>query len=107
MYKISVPLVRYAEFHEENLAHLRRFGAERVFLCASRGFGSAEEKRAEYARLAENIRFYTAAGYEVGVWISTIGHGGELVGGPDGAPVTDFTRLTGLKGRSTSDSFCP
>lgn len=107
MYKISVPLVRYAEFHEENLAHLRRFGAERVFLCASRGFGSAEEKRAEYARLAENIRFYTDAGYEVGVWISTIGHGGELVGGPDGVPVTDFTRLTGLKGKSTSDSFCP
>lgn len=107
MYKISVPLVRYDEFHEENLAHLRRFGAERVFLCPSRGFGSEEEKRAEYARLAENIRFYTDAGYEVGVWCSTIGHGGELVGGPDGAATANFTRLIGLRGRSTSDSFCP
>ncbi|MBR5519924.1 MAG: hypothetical protein IKU55_04325 [Clostridia bacterium] len=107
MYKIGVPLVRYAEFHEENLAHLRRLGAERVFLCPGRGFGTAEEQAAEYARLAENVKFYTEAGYEVGVWCSTIGHGGELVGASDNGAAMHFTRLIGLKGRSNSDSFCP
>ena len=106
MYKISVPLVRYNEFREENLAMLRRFGAERVFLCPGRGLGTPEENSNTYRILAENIKFYTDAGYEVGVWINTIGHGGDLVGA-EKESAASFTKLVGLKGKSTGDSFCP
>ncbi|MGN1450830.1 MAG: hypothetical protein ACI4XQ_01925 [Eubacteriales bacterium] len=106
MYKISVPMVRYFERHEDNIRQARRLGAERVFLCPGRGLGGAEENDRELSRLRENIRIYEDAGFEVGVWISTLGHGGELVGvGTSGK--RRFTNIVGLRGKAMSDSFCP
>ena len=80
MYKISVPIVRYNEHREENIAQALRFGASRIFLCPGRGLGAQEDCEKELELLAENIKYYEAAGFEVGVWISTIGHGGDLAG---------------------------
>ncbi len=108
MYKISVPLVRYYERHDEILTELEKLGAERVFLCPSRGIGiTEEEKKAELLRLSENIAFFESKGYEVGVWISTIGHGGELLGVIEGGDKPPFTNLVGLRGKVNTDSFCP
>ena len=107
MYKVSVPLVRFYERHDEILAELEKLGAKRVFLCPSRGLGSEEEKKTELARLSENIKFFESEGYEVGVWISTIGHGGELMGVIEGTEKPPFTNLVGLRGKVNTDSFCP
>lgn len=108
MYKISVPLVRFYERHDEILAELQKLQAERVFLCPSRGIGlSDDEKEAELQRLSENIAFFESKGYEVGVWISTIGHGGELLGVIEGTEVPPFTNLVGIRGKVNTDSFCP
>ena len=54
MYDISVPLVRYYENREENIAQARRLGAKRVFLCPSRGLGTDEWCDFELERLKEN-----------------------------------------------------
>ena len=106
MYKISVPLVRYYEHREENIAQARRLGATRVFLCPSRGLGTEEFCSGELLRLEENIKFYEEAGFEVGVWISTIGHGGNLAGAVNGY-YGGMRNLVGIRGNSATDSFCP
>ena len=107
MYKTSVPLMRFFERQEDNIREARRLGASRVFLCVGRGLGDEAANRAELARLAENIPFYEAAGFEVGVWCSTIGHGGPLAGDCGGLPQGGTNNIIGLKGVSTDDSFCP
>ena len=108
MYKISVPLVRYYEKHDLILEELQKLGAERVFLCPSRGICMSEEdKLSELKRLSENIAFFESKGYEVGVWISTIGHGGELLGVIEDGNDPPFTNLKGIKGKVNTDSFCP
>lgn len=106
-YHISVPLVRYWDHPEESLCEAQRLGASRVFLCVSRGLGSEAENRRELEQLAEAIPFYEAAGLEVGVWLSSIGHGGSLTGGHNDT-ADGFTRLVGLHGQICGeDSFCP
>lgn len=106
MYDISVPLVRYYENKEENIAQARRLGAKRVFLCPSRGLGTDEWCDFELERLKENIRYYEDAGFEVGVWISSIGHGGDLVGASNGT-YNGMRNIVGIRGRTATDSFCP
>ena len=106
MYDIAVPLVRYYEHREENIAQARRFGAKRVFLCPSRGLGTDEWLAFELERLKENIRYYEAAGFEVGVWISSIGHGGDLVGAKNGT-YNGMRNIVGIRGGTATDSFCP
>lgn len=106
-YSISVPLVRFWDRPEESLREVQRLGASRVFLCVSRGLNSEAENRRELERLAVAIPFYESAGLEVGVWLSSIGHGGPLTGGHNDA-ARGFTRLVGLHGRICGeDSFCP
>ena len=108
MYKISVPLVRYYERHDEILQELEKLQAERVFLCPGRGIGTtSEEKEAELQRLSDNIAFFESKGYEVGIWISTIGHGGELLGVIENGEKPPFTNLVGIRGKVNTDSFCP
>ncbi|MBQ5973176.1 MAG: hypothetical protein IJL69_03165 [Oscillospiraceae bacterium] len=106
MYRVSVPLVRFYRDQDEAIRQARRLGATRVFLCVGRGLGSEAENAAEIARLAENVPLYRAAGFEVGVWLSTIGHGGELVGAARERG-SRFANIVGLRGKSPSDSFCP
>ncbi|MBR4942352.1 MAG: hypothetical protein IKZ19_10180, partial [Clostridia bacterium] len=106
MHKISVPLVRYYERREENIAEARRLGATRVFVCPSRGLGTKEWCEGELARIEENIKYYEDAGFEVGVWISSIGHGGNLVGAMNDE-YSGMSNVVGIRGNSAGDSFCP
>lgn len=93
---------------EAVLAALRRVGALRVFLCVCRSVASDEAKAAEIASLRRNIPFFESAGLEVGVWMSSFGHGGPLVAAENaGGTNGDFTRLTGFDGATCDDSFCP
>ena len=106
MYKISVPLVRFYDNYEDNIAEAKKLGAERVFFCPCRATSSEEERAAALERIKHSLPVYENAGFDVGVWISTMGHGGPLVGVPnddDGG----FTPVTGVRGVTTSDSYCP
>ena len=107
-YTVSVPLVRFAEHYEENIREVKRLGASRVFLCPGQGFGTEAENERDYEALTRAIPIYRAAGLEVGVWISTIGHGGAHPVPYPAEPEGGFTRLVGLKGQiCAEDSFCP
>jgi len=101
----SVPSTRGAY-----LAELRRAGAGRVFLGGagiSSPIFSKQNIDATIALFAENIAFYTAAGFEVGAWISSLGHGGALAH-EEAQTCADYTHLRGLSnGGEADDSFCP
>lgn len=106
MYKVSVPMVRFADNLEENIVQVKRLGAERIFMCPCRATSSKEEIEKSLDDIRRSLPIYEAAGLEVGVWISTMGHGGSLIGVPDGNS-DDYTHITGLKGVTTEDSLCP
>lgn len=106
MYKVSLPLVRFSENFEDNIAQAKKLGAERIFLCTCRATDSAEKIAEDIERIKISRAVYEAAGFETGVWISTMGHGSELVGiTSDNSD--DYTHITGLRGVTTADSYCP
>lgn len=106
-YKVSVPLTRFtAEDRDAALDELERLGASRVFLCPGRGLDSPEEKLSQLRQIEDGLRFFTQHGYETGVWISTIGHGGSLIGAT-GANSANFIRLKSLEGVEQEGCFCP
>lgn len=98
----STAATRPAFLHE-----LRRAGVDRVFICPGNPFGDEERIRTEMALLTENINFYKENGYEVGVWIGGLGHGGTLAH-EHAKKAQNFTLIVGLgNGGTSSDSFCP
>lgn len=104
MYKLSVPILiaRYPEVKREAwLAELRRAKADRVFLAVCRSVDSAEEKAKALRSLNELIPYFEGAGLEVGVWTSSLGHGGN------GYDHLTYTRIRSVSGDSCGDSMCP
>ncbi|MCQ2471229.1 MAG: hypothetical protein MJ147_04235 [Clostridia bacterium] len=106
MYNISVPLVRFDENFEKNISEARKLGASRILLCPARATSPKEKIESEIKRIEKSIKIYNDAGFETGVWISTMGHGGPLVG-LDSEKEQAYTPITGLHGITTEDSFCP
>lgn len=106
MYKVSVPLVRFYEKYEDNIREAKKLGAERLFLCPCRATAPKEKRDAALEAIRKSREIYEAAGFEVGVWISTMGHGGDLVGVSSDID-EGYTHVTGVRGITTSDSYCP
>lgn len=106
MFKISVPLVRFYDNVEKNIEEAKKLGAERIFFCLGRATAPKEKIDSEIARLEKAIKIYENAGFETGVWISTLGHGGALAGLSSDTD-SDLTLITGLHGITTEDSYCP
>ena len=111
MHTLSVPVTNWSPVQPldcaATLKELRRAGAGRVFLCVCRSVAPEAEKRAQLAALRQNIPFFERAGLEVGVWMSTLGHGGPLVAGGGAEDTVDFPRIVGLSSETCEDSFCP
>ena len=113
MYTVAIPVTnRYSNRRmdcEAVLSELRRAGATRVWLCTARGIEREERLSEELALLKEHRLFFEARGIEVGVWLSSLGHGGTLV--YDDARTLEraarYVKLTGLGGGTCPDSFCP
>ena len=82
-YTLTIPLINALSTpstRETYYGELSRAGAQRVLLCPPRLLGSADERPAVLESLDENLRFYTAKGLEVGVWLDGLGHGAPLTG---------------------------
>ena len=113
MYTVAIPVTnRYSNRRmdcEAVLSELRRADATRVWLCTARGIEREERLSEELALLKEHRLFFEAQGIEVGVWLSSLGHGGTLV--YDDARTLEraarYVKLTGLGGGTCPDSFCP
>ncbi len=79
MYKLSVPMsinVLPDEILEENVKILKESGVERVFLCGVDKITLANSPiYTEPERCKKLIDYYKNNGFEVGIWVNSIGHG--------------------------------
>lgn len=108
MRKVSVPLVRFTEpLRDEILLRLEELGAQRVFLCTDRGIFGDENRKERLDELTESVSFFSSRGYEVGIWLSSLGHGSGLTGLREGEYASRYTNITGITGETAQDSFCP
>ncbi|HHX72802.1 MAG TPA: hypothetical protein GX701_07765 [Clostridiales bacterium] len=103
MYKLSIPLIGDGseKWRSQALHELKRAKADRVFLCPCRSVDSAESKEYGLDFIRRHRPFFEEHGYEVGVWISSLGHGGG------GYEHKSFQRIVPANGHISNDSFCP
>ena len=113
MYKVAIPVTNWYPDRkmdrEATLHELRRAGAGRVWLCVARGIEDESILSAQLKTVKENRLFFEERGVEVGVWLSSIGHGGPLSHEDGGvkAKTDAYVRIEGLNGGVSGDSFCP
>lgn len=94
---------------EDVLAELKRVGADRVWMCGiNRGTAAEEVKQADIEMIRRGLEVFGKAGFEVGVWICSLGHGGLLT--PD--DVQDRSdRYVLMRGVQSKDAipgnYCP
>lgn len=105
--KLYVPLMNSCVTAENRHAYadaLKKCGADFVFLALDRETFFAYEPRA-FEHLSENLRFFTANGFECGVWMQAFGFGGteknHLI--PNGK----YTKIRSVLGEEALDAFCP
>ena len=106
---ISVPLMNglsTAENRPKYVRLLQEAGAGRVFLYLYDCFGEEEELSEIQKTLRENISFFEAAGFEVGVWINSLSQGGPIAHEMRNR-IGDFTHICGLGGGEDNDTLCP
>lgn len=107
---LSLPIINTqstAETRPAFVHEMRRAGVDRVFVFCDNPFG--DEKQLDFLMdlLAENLEYYKNEGFETGVWIGGLGHGGALAH-EKAKKAQAYTLLVGLAGGgSSADSFCP
>ncbi len=109
MYKLQIPVINANIDPEAVLAEIEKAGAHRVWLASARGIEEESTLRKELELLKKHRVFFEERGYEVGVWISSLGHGGALAqDDPEALSRADrYEKLVGLDGGTCGDSFCP
>jgi len=104
MYKLSMP-ISLIEFTEDRIGQLKeelkRSGADRVFITACRSVNSEEDKDASIPQIRRAAEWLRSEGYEPGVWISSLGHGGSMV------EDKGYQYIISATGSYSTDSFCP
>ncbi len=114
MYKTSIPLSLTTLTSESDLPRylndLKQCGAKRVFLC---GFGNIHMKTGrnytEPELIRKTVNYFQAAGLEVGLWVSSFGHGHVLMT-EDGETdeTVKYTQITDISGSANKAfSNCP
>ena len=110
MRRLYIPLMNHMSTEETRAAYveeLRRAKAHRVFIAPHRSYEDCAAEDETMRLLGENIAYYEAAGYEVGVWINGLGHGAVL---SHDAPrvYPDWLHIRGLSNNGMADdSLCP
>ena len=104
MYKLSVPIMS-STVHEGNretyVRLCREAGVDRVFLVG----GSIMEPIPP--TLGENVAYFKAQGFEVGIWTDTIGHGVKLSHVSDSPDTPTFPYMVDLAGDDRPYTNCP
>lgn len=107
---LSIPIMNdmvTPKTRTDYLDELHRAGADRVFLCPENPFGGEPELTDEMTRLRENLIFFRENGFQVGVWINGLGHGGWSMDPKKQEISQNYVLIRGLDGNSAPDSFCP
>lgn len=108
---LSIPIINDMSVSSTRgayLAELRRAGADRVFVSPDGlTVNMIYNLDKTMALVTENIKFYTAAGLDVGIWINGLGHGGPLAH-QGRTEYPGYTHIRGLANAGEAeDSFCP
>ena len=109
--KISVPL-SFNTINEKSLPEyceqLKRVGCERVFICF---IGSLLTSKGAIYSCPEKLSFaiggFKKAGFEVGVWIDTLGHGRPLYSNLTDPELEKYEPILGLDGNGNPYGLCP
>lgn len=108
MFCLSVPFFLNNTKDATNFAEmLKSVGANRVFLVTECVDPNAQNYKAELELIREAINHYKSAGFEVGVWRSTIGHGGPLIHNVHSEDSSPFRLWMDLYGNTVEGNFCP
>ena len=105
MFKLSVPISTKtvnANNREIYLRQLKEAGVDRVFLC---GIGEPADEVPR--RVTENVEYFKSKGFEVGLWISALGHGFVLVSCENDTEQSGFQDIISVKGERISHAHCP
>lgn len=108
MRKLYVPImVDSHQNREAYLKDLKKLGVDRLFLsCGERWPLMSDEMRHAWMReIKDAYDFYTAAGYECGVWICTLGFGAPLFS--DARNTSNLTQIRSIVGKNGGDALCP
>ena len=111
MFKLSVP-ISIATVNKESLPiyldYVKKCDIKRVFIC---GMG---EIYANYSRIYTEpelirnaIKAFKSCGIEVGIWVSTLGHGVALIGSKAYEANGKYTSMEGVMGDKPSHALCP
>lgn len=108
MYCLSVPFFLHTvKDTDAFIARLKKMGVNRVFLCTEIVDPQSERYSEEMEQLCQSISVYREAGFEVGVWRSSIGHGGPLSQSGDEEKPSQFRLWMDGKGNALEENFCP
>jgi hypothetical protein len=112
MYKLSMPIA-LRTINDETLPiyveQARKCGANRIFVC---GLGLIYSKCAllykDPEKVKKAIEYFRAAGFEVGVWVGSLGNGHALATEGRLEENLNFTQITSIRGEAKpSLSNCP
>lgn len=104
MYKITVPVIlgtTYAH-KEETLAELKRCGAQRVAIAPEQAFEKSLISDEALKKLKELIKYFKENGFEVLVWVNSLGH--DRITPPQNDLGYDYIEYIE---RGKVDSLCP
>ena len=104
MYKISAPIMASTVTRENRSKYVklcREAGIGRVFLCTNSPIFPLDPL------LGENIAYFKAEGFEVGIWTDTIGHGAALTHIADTADTSKYQPIVNLLGVTVPYTNCP
>ncbi|MBQ7386772.1 MAG: hypothetical protein IJW03_01260 [Clostridia bacterium] len=109
MSRIFIPVSgRFDQHSDIALADLKAMGASRVFIAIEERFPfeMGERRDRVLSALRDKVKYYTDAGLEAGVWIDTLGYGGEMPS-YDVKSAEGYTRIRSIIGNEQDDALCP
>ena len=110
MRKLYVPISLDPNLnHKRYMQDLKALGVDLVFFSETPYRMVIREQDGSWGAFMENMKeklaLYSANGFETGVWISTLGYGGSLMGSK--ASDRPLTRIRSVVGKESGDALCP
>ncbi|MBQ3170115.1 MAG: hypothetical protein IJB99_10200, partial [Clostridia bacterium] len=111
MYKVSVPVIvgnpRFERYYKRYIELFKEAKVDRVFLCAAMWTSPECEKQRCQALLSRFAPIFKNEGFEVGVWINSLGHGGTCADFVNNDASDGLTRMVSLDGHINYGAYCP
>lgn len=104
---ISISSESFDDVYGRFIDELTAAEVKRVYLCVPCCTSPEEDKERAAVKLERYISIFENAGFEVGVWMSSLGHGGAELLPDESNGRGGFTLMEGPDGRRNADGYCP